>query len=125
MLNAWILKGPLIPACYIIAGQVDCSQQGKTALRPQEMLRCSRWAVCSRGVSHLLSFVKKTLFFCLFCFAFYMYLCSVHVFLSTKYLLLFCFGVPKKIKVISLVGLIYIWLFFSCLLTLSKTPELS
>lgn len=34
MLNAWILKGPLTPACYIIAGQVDCSQQGKTALRP-------------------------------------------------------------------------------------------
>lgn len=40
-------------------------------------------------------FCKKTLFFCLFCFAFYIYLCSVHVFLSTKYLLLFCFGVPS------------------------------
>ena len=24
----------LIPACYITAGQVDCSQQAKTTLRP-------------------------------------------------------------------------------------------
>lgn len=116
MLNAWILKGPLTPACYIIAGQVDCSQQGKQPSGHQEMLRRSRWAVCSRGVSHLLSFVKKTLFFCLFCF--------LHLFVPCT-----CIFVHKIFTFIlfwctSLVGLIYIWLFFSCLLTLSKTPDL-
>lgn len=117
MLNAWILKGPLTPACYIIAGQVDCSQQGKTALGPPGKLR---WAVCSRGVSHLLSFVKKHSFFLCFVLLFtficalYMYFCLQNIY----------FYFVLVYQVISLVGLIYIWLFFSCLLTLSKTPEL-
>lgn len=92
MLNAWILKGPLTPACYIIAGQVDCSQQGKTALRPPGNASVGGLLP---GSFTFTEFCKKTLFFCLFCFAFYIYLCSVHVFLSTKYLLLFCFGVPS------------------------------
>lgn len=88
MLNAWILKGPLTPACYITAGQVDCSQQGKTALRPP-------------GNASVGGLLPGSFTFTEFC---------------KKTLLVY--------QVISLVGLIYIWLFFSCLLTLNKTPEL-
>lgn len=95
MLNAWILKGPLTPACYIIAGHVDCSQQGKTALGPPGNASVFPMGGLLPGSSTFTEFCKN-LFFCLFCFALYIYLCSLLVFLSTKYLLLFCFGVPKK-----------------------------
>lgn len=69
----------------------SCSQQGKTALRPPGNASVGGLLP---GSFTFTEFCKK-LFFCLFCFAFYIYLCPVHVFLSTKCLLLFCFGVPS------------------------------
>lgn len=58
-------------------------------------------------------FVCFVLLFTFIC-ALYMYFCPQNIY----------FYFVLVYQVISLVGLIYIWLFFSCLLTLSKTPEL-